>query len=78
MQPQANLLSVILPTYNEADNLPIIIWLLVRELRERRRAAPRCCVQREVFGAAACTHGLRRALTVGSPRAPRRAQQDPV
>ena len=30
------LLSVILPTYNEAENLPIIIWLLVRELGRRR------------------------------------------
>ena len=36
------LLSVILPTYNEAENLPIIVWLLVREL-QRRRAACRTC-----------------------------------
>jgi hypothetical protein len=27
-----SLLSVILPTYNERENLPIIVWLLVREL----------------------------------------------
>ena len=31
-----SLLSVILPTYNEAENLPIIVWLLVRELQRRR------------------------------------------
>ena len=30
----SGLLSVILPTYNEAENLPIIVWLLVRELRK--------------------------------------------
>ena len=36
MPPAASLLSIILPTYNEAENLPIIIWLIVRELRRRR------------------------------------------
>lgn len=30
----SGLLSIILPTYNEAENLPIIVWLLVRELRK--------------------------------------------
>jgi dolichol-phosphate mannosyltransferase len=29
------LLSIILPTYNEAENLPIVIWLLARELGKR-------------------------------------------
>ena len=33
-----SLLSVILPTYNERENLPIIVWLLVRELQRRRAA----------------------------------------
>ena len=33
--PQPGLLSIILPTYNEADNLPIVIWLLARELSTR-------------------------------------------
>jgi hypothetical protein len=37
-----SLLSVILPTYNEAENLPIIVWLLVRELQRRRVAAGGC------------------------------------
>jgi hypothetical protein len=32
---QPGLLSIILPTYNEADNLPIVIWLLARELGKR-------------------------------------------
>jgi hypothetical protein len=35
-RPTPNLLSVILPTYNEAENLPIVIWLLVHELQKRR------------------------------------------
>ena len=30
-----SLLSVILPTYNERENLPIIVWLLVKELGKR-------------------------------------------
>ena len=34
-----SLLSVILPTYNERENLPIIVWLLVRELQRRRAPA---------------------------------------
>lgn len=28
-------ISVLLPTYNERDNLPIIVWLLVRAFAER-------------------------------------------
>lgn len=27
--------SVLLPTYNEKENLPIIIWLLVKAFTER-------------------------------------------
>lgn len=27
--------TVLLPTYNEKDNLPIIIWLLVKSFTER-------------------------------------------
>lgn len=32
--PGSDLYSVILPTYNERENLPIIIWLLMRHLTE--------------------------------------------
>ena len=28
-------LSVIVPTYNERENLPILVWLLVRTMEER-------------------------------------------
>ena len=28
-------ISVLLPTYNERDNLPIIVWLLVKAFAER-------------------------------------------
>lgn len=28
--------SILLPTYNESENLPIIIWLLVKYLDERQ------------------------------------------
>jgi hypothetical protein len=41
-RPTPNLLSIILPTYNEADNLPIVIWLIVRELQKRRARARAC------------------------------------
>lgn len=27
--------SILLPTYNEKENLPIIVWLLVKYLSER-------------------------------------------
>ena len=27
--------SVLLPTYNEKDNLPLIVWLLVKTFTER-------------------------------------------
>ena len=27
--------SVLLPTYNEKDNLPLIIWLLVKYFKQR-------------------------------------------
>jgi len=27
--------SVLLPTYNEKENLPLIIWLLVKHFEER-------------------------------------------
>ena len=27
--------SILLPTYNEKDNLPIIIWLIVKAFEER-------------------------------------------
>jgi len=37
----AELVSVILPTYNERENLPIIVWLLVREMRKSCAPPPR-------------------------------------
>ena len=27
--------SILLPTYNEKDNLPIIIWLIVQQMEKR-------------------------------------------
>jgi hypothetical protein len=27
--------SILLPTYNELENLPIIIWLIVKHMKER-------------------------------------------
>lgn len=27
--------SILLPTYNERENLPIIVWLLVKHLSEK-------------------------------------------
>lgn len=30
-----NKYSILLPTYNERENLPIIVWLLVKYLDER-------------------------------------------
>lgn len=32
------MISVLLPTYNEKDNLPIIIWLLVKYFNSRYAA----------------------------------------
>lgn len=32
---ESNKYSILLPTYNEKENLPIIIWLLVKYLNER-------------------------------------------
>lgn len=29
-----NKYSILLPTYNEKDNLPIIIWLIVKYMQE--------------------------------------------
>ena len=60
-----SLLSVILPTYNEAENLPIIVWLLVRELQRRR-------VAQAVVGLS------RRALPRRGSDAPRHAQRPGV
>lgn len=44
--------SILLPTYNERDNLPIIVWLIVKYMRERYNNAvpmvhdtPQCHVQ---------------------------------
>ncbi|KAJ1927793.1 dolichol-P-mannose synthesis [Tieghemiomyces parasiticus] len=34
MAPTTNRYSVLLPTYNERDNLPIIVWMLVKMFRE--------------------------------------------
>ena len=34
----ANKYSVLLPTYNERDNLPIIVWLLVKFFTEEETA----------------------------------------
>lgn len=31
----ANKYSVLLPTYNERQNLPIIVWMLVREFEKK-------------------------------------------
>ena len=33
--PVENKYSVILPTYNERGNLPIIVWLLAKTFREK-------------------------------------------
>lgn len=30
-----NKYSILLPTYNEKENLPIIIWLIVKYMNER-------------------------------------------
>lgn len=27
--------SILLPTYNERENLPIIVWLIIKYMRER-------------------------------------------
>jgi len=35
MSTNDNLYSVLLPTYNEHDNLPLIIWLLVKTFQSR-------------------------------------------
>lgn len=32
---KGNLYSVLLPTYNEHDNLPLIVWLLVKTFTEQ-------------------------------------------
>ena len=32
--------SVLLPTYNEADNLPLIVWLIVRTFEAMEGAHP--------------------------------------
>ncbi|XP_032561092.1 dolichol-phosphate mannosyltransferase subunit 1 isoform X2 [Chiroxiphia lanceolata] len=32
--PRPQRLSVLLPTYNERDNLPLVVWLLVRTFRD--------------------------------------------
>lgn len=37
----ADKFSVLLPTYNERENLPLVVWLLARTFRERYR--PRGC-----------------------------------
>lgn len=34
MAPTADKFSVLLPTYNERENLPLIVWLLVRIFAE--------------------------------------------
>ncbi|KAJ3130954.1 dolichol-P-mannose synthesis [Physocladia obscura] len=34
MPPQGNKYSVLLPTYNERDNLPIITWMLVKAFKD--------------------------------------------
>ncbi|XP_071429351.1 dolichol-phosphate mannosyltransferase subunit 1 [Pithys albifrons albifrons] len=39
----APLLSVLLPTYNERDNLPLVVWLLVRTFRDRYRGTGGDC-----------------------------------
>lgn len=31
----ADKFSVLLPTYNERDNLPLVVWLLARTFQER-------------------------------------------
>lgn len=32
---EKNKYSILLPTYNELENLPIIIWLLVKHMNQR-------------------------------------------
>lgn len=33
--PRQDKYSVLLPTYNERENLPLIVWLLVKSFTER-------------------------------------------
>lgn len=33
---QANFYSIILPTYNEKDNLPLIIWLIMKHMTDSK------------------------------------------
>lgn len=33
--PRQDKYSVLLPTYNERENLPLIVWLLVKSFSER-------------------------------------------
>jgi len=35
MPTNAHKYSILLPTYNEKDNLPIIIWLIVKYMKAR-------------------------------------------
>lgn len=35
MTKQSDKYSILLPTYNERENLPIIVWLIVKYLTER-------------------------------------------
>jgi dolichol-phosphate mannosyltransferase len=32
---KGDLYTVILPTYNERDNLPVLVWLLVKAMTDR-------------------------------------------
>ncbi len=36
----SNKYSVLLPTYNERENLPLIVWLLVKYFNERYSLEP--------------------------------------
>jgi dolichol-phosphate mannosyltransferase len=36
MSKKENFYSIILPTYNEKDNLPLIIWLIMKYMTEAK------------------------------------------
>ena len=36
MSKKENFYSIILPTYNEKDNLPLIIWLIMKYMNEAK------------------------------------------
>lgn len=43
-KPAGPMYSVLLPTYNERENLPICIWLIVRAFEQWYRPVPKLCL----------------------------------